>query len=115
MSYYPDKGPDVAGLQWAEKLRITSEVCDSPVCVSLSNVFIQMVLKNTDNILPPLESCDDQLWILRKSSTATGQKCTSLRTRSDKEHGSGVHSGLDRTEGNNHLKFVSEEPIGLGR
>jgi hypothetical protein len=31
------------------------------VCVSLSNVFSQMVLKNTDNILPQLESYDYQL------------------------------------------------------
>lgn len=30
-------------------------------CVFPRNVFGQMVLKNTDNILPQLESCDYQL------------------------------------------------------
>ena len=38
------------------------------MCVSPSNVFSQMVLKNTDKILPQLESCDYQLWIFKKDT-----------------------------------------------
>lgn len=43
-----------------------------------------MVLKNTDNILPPLESRDDQLWILKKAAPAD-QKRMLLGTCSGKE------------------------------
>lgn len=82
--------------------KIASAVCDSPACVSLSNVFIQMVLKNTDNILSALKSCDNQLWILKKSSTETGQKCN------DKEHQSGfTQESVEQS--------VFKEFTGLGR
>lgn len=78
---------------WAtveEKLKIASTVHDSPVCMSLSNVFAQMVLKNTDNILPPLESCGDQLWVLKKAAQ-TDEKSMSLRTCGGKEQKLGFH------------------------
>lgn len=85
MSYYLDKRADVAGL-----LKITSTAHDSPVYMFLSNVFAQMVLKNTGNILSSLESCDDQLWILKKAAQ-TEEKYMTVRTCSGQEQKLGCH------------------------
>lgn len=87
-SHHFEAGPDVwlcSGGQ--ESLKIT---CDNLsvthqhmcMCVSLVNVFSQLVLKNTDNILPQLESCDYQLWIFRKDTKRqmTRSICNKLRT-----------------------------------
>ena len=71
-SHHFEDGPDV----WLcyggqESLKITcysvthQHMC---MCVSPSNVFGQLVLKNTDNILPQLESCGYQLCIFKRDT-----------------------------------------------
>lgn len=76
VSHHFEDGPDVwqyYGGQGSLKitcynLPVTHQHMCMCVCVSPSNVFGQMVLKNTDNILPQLESCDYQLWIIKKDA-----------------------------------------------
>lgn len=76
LSHHFEDGPDVwqcYGGQGSPKitcynLPVTHQHMGMCVCVSPSNVFGQMVLKNTDNILLQLESCDYQLWIFKKDA-----------------------------------------------